>query len=570
MKTLLRLVLLVSIVGGAFGIQAQTATPHIFAARNGDLWKYDVDAGSAVRLTRSGYNGGPVLSPDGRQFAFLQTAAGFLAQYRNGAAAQTSGTPPADIWTYDIATSAYRQIADQTGGSSAGYIRSIPAWSPDSRQLAWLQIDTGAQVLGGASLVLYDLEAGRARLIASSLDLGYQAADIVMPRLRWGSGGIARLVFAYPLNSQTPHQFLEIIQPASGERIAFDLGLAADLSNRVGELIWGDHLGREVALLRRDETWEALDPLHGARSTLSAPPRLKHRFIAGLPELMPIAVAEHTRWHALAGGVIYDTGFVSATAAGGGQPAISSDGATLAWHDGADLHLWRVGDAPVFSDASDLAEEPPFPIPGPSSIAWTPMLWSAPAGGAQALDRASPQSATCDLPPQLPAGHAAVVSPGLANRVRSGASLNAAVIGSIAPGEVAQALSGPVCADGYHWYEIQNQRISGWTVEGAAGEYWLLYHVACENSPPIRLGKGMLAEVTPGQANNIRSGPGVAGAAILGKIAAGARFEITGHPVCDAAGLRWFPIQYGETQGWTAAGQSDAYWIAPIANLASG
>ena len=567
MKKILTLIWLLLILCGGQIMLAQTANADIYAVARGDLWKYDGADGSGRRLTRSGYNGGPVLSPDGRRFAFMQTAARFIAQFRSGSTAQRSGTPPADIWTYDIATSAYRQIADQTGASSAGFIRSLPAWSPDSQKLAWLQLDPAAQPLGRASLVVYDMASDRASLVADEIDLGYQSGDIVMPELRWGMAGIARLLFTFQHGAQNPVTVLELVQPTTGETLRFDLGLADGENARVDDFMWGEHLGRHIILLRQGERWEALDPLLGTRSRLSAPPRLKNRFVAGGIELMPIAVSAEGKWqihwHALAQGVIYATGFVSGRVNGGRQPALSSDGMAAAWHDGAALHVWRGGDEAI--GAAEAADMPEFPIPGPVSLAWSPMIWSATgeAATAQAVATAEPQASICELPAQLTPGQTAVVSPGLANRVRSGASLNAGVIGRIAPGEVVYVLGGPICAHGYHWYEIQNEIIRGWTVEGADANYWLLYFVDCADSPPIRLGVGMSAVVTPGKANNIRSGPGVNGTAILGKVGAGEQLDIMGFPICDASGLRWFPMRFGELEGWTAAGQGDEYWIEP-------
>ena len=64
----------------------------------------------------------------------------------------------------------------------------------------------------------------------------------------------------------------------------------------------------------------------------------------------------------------------------------------------------------------------------------------------------------------------------------------------------------------------------------------------------------MTAVVTSGQANNIRNGVGSTATDIVGRLPAGAIFRITGHPQCDADGLRWYPVEYGQIAGWTRRG----------------
>ena len=49
---------------------AQTTSPDIYAYLNGDIWKYSISQNIATQITSSGYNGGPILSPDGSRIAF--------------------------------------------------------------------------------------------------------------------------------------------------------------------------------------------------------------------------------------------------------------------------------------------------------------------------------------------------------------------------------------------------------------------------------------------------------------------------------------------------------------------
>lgn len=66
--------------------------------------------------------------------------------------------------------------------------------------------------------------------------------------------------------------------------------------------------------------------------------------------------------------------------------------------------------------------------------------------------------------------YARVIEGGAANRVRLGPSLNRATIRQLRPGTVIRITDGPVCAEGFAWYEIEDE---GWTAEGSSDEYWL-------------------------------------------------------------------------------------------------
>lgn len=71
------------------------------------------------------------------------------------------------------------------------------------------------------------------------------------------------------------------------------------------------------------------------------------------------------------------------------------------------------------------------------------------------------------------AGGQGQVTPGYGNRIRSGAGLNYQEIGIARPGVTFDVLSGPVCADGFWWWQIEYQGTTGWTVEGDNSDYWI-------------------------------------------------------------------------------------------------
>jgi uncharacterized protein YraI len=76
-------------------------------------------------------------------------------------------------------------------------------------------------------------------------------------------------------------------------------------------------------------------------------------------------------------------------------------------------------------------------------------------------------------PPNLTVGGQGRVTPGLPNKVRSQPGMAAAQIGNV-PGEgVFSVIGGPVCADGYLWWQISYNGLTGWTADGSGSEYWV-------------------------------------------------------------------------------------------------
>ncbi len=78
------------------------------------------------------------------------------------------------------------------------------------------------------------------------------------------------------------------------------------------------------------------------------------------------------------------------------------------------------------------------------------------------------------IAPRLAVGRPARVIAGLGvNNLRSAAQVAAPVVGELAEGAEVQVIGGPVCADGLTWWQVQSGDLSGWTVEGDGGTYWL-------------------------------------------------------------------------------------------------
>lgn len=93
------------------------------------------------------------------------------------------------------------------------------------------------------------------------------------------------------------------------------------------------------------------------------------------------------------------------------------------------------------------------------------------SGGTTAPPRGS--GAACDAPEPVRVGGQGQVTPGDANRMRSGAGLSYGQVGRIPAGGIFDVLGGPICADGYRWWQVRYNGTTGWTVDGDQ-EYWIL------------------------------------------------------------------------------------------------
>lgn len=76
--------------------------------------------------------------------------------------------------------------------------------------------------------------------------------------------------------------------------------------------------------------------------------------------------------------------------------------------------------------------------------------------------------------PQLNVGGYGQVTPGDANTLRAHPSTASDRVGSIPGGETFTVLEGPVCADGYNWWQVDYAGQVGWTAEGNGDTYFLV------------------------------------------------------------------------------------------------
>jgi hypothetical protein len=152
-----------------------------------------------------------------------------------------------------------------------------------------------------------------------------------------------------------------------------------------------------------------------------------------------------------------------------GRIALSPDGQRVAFAGGV-LEVWNSVDNSVVA----VPNTDGFADDFLANVVWGngEWVWVSNAPVAQVV----PQSVTCEgtQPSRLtPNTLARVAEATIPNNVRDAASTAGTLVGQIPGGATFTVIQGPVCADGYAWYEIQFGDLIGWTAEGTSDTYWL-------------------------------------------------------------------------------------------------
>lgn len=177
-------------------------------------------------------------------------------------------------------------------------------------------------------------------------------------------------------------------------------------------------------------------------------------------------------------------------------------------------------------------------------------------------------------------GDVAYIQPGV--NVRNAPSINAALVwntiienrdddGRVVPEPVSievTIMAGPVCANGYNWWEVVGTGEAGWVAEGRPENYWLvplggfgertcarLYDNAPGQLAQVLYGVRLYAE--PDRASRVQT-----------VIPAGELVQVRGGPLCLEDGdyewwLVYAVLQNVDYVGWMRAGGEPGFWLVP-------
>lgn len=172
------------------------------------------------------------------------------------------------------------------------------------------------------------------------------------------------------------------------------------------------------------------------------------------------------------------------------------------------------------------------------------------------------------------------VTPGGFNRVRAGAGLIHPQLGEIPGGGVFTVLNGPLCVDGYLWWQVSYQGLIGWTAEGNTDIYFLapLADTSSDNSsggnpcplnaaPSPRLVVGESGFVSQPNAVRMRDVAGLDGL-IIRQLHPGADFFVVAGPFC-VDGYNWYQVTDEAITGYIPEGSGRNYFVAPVTPTAT-
>ena len=216
-----------------------------------------------------------------------------------------------------------------------------------------------------------------------------------------------------------------------------------------------------------------------------------------------------------------------------------------------------------------LATLTPTPIVQPSA---TPTLAAAVQALYQTLTPTStptpvpPTSTPTPMPGKVNLGQPARVTAPTGLNIREKPAARARRLGNLPPNAVVVVTQGPVEADGYIWWQVQDRYdLSGWVAGSDGEDIWLTGELG-EKRPvnhPVRLGDEVMVTTSYGRNLSIRYEPGVHGL-LKKRVAGGVILQVIDGPVI-LDGIRWWKVRRADgLTGWAAEGSKRERWLSPL------
>lgn len=368
-----------------------------------------------------------------------------------------------NLWLCDTATDELERIFAVEGGDAAfdtqlppsSQVQSSPVWSPDGRRIAWSILDLESEQV---SLVFYDRVSTTLNTIPIDIVTGFSFP--APPFLYWVDETI---FFVMPtLNDETfvQEDYLYTYDLASGalsEPLLISSG--GEFDDFILDSFPIDTADDGIYLAQRlfEGGWTLLNVTTGEESAMDGLPAL---FSVNAPDgwatLMDIDEEYNYNWQIIPIGRVLN-----------GYPrsriAISPDGLAVAYADNT-LNVRSEGGVIQVENSDGFGDD------SSAAVIWGADEWRV-VDEAAIVELPLP---TCDgtLESRLRPGDDGFVR-SIANNVRDAPSVSAARIGQINGSQEFTVLDGPVCADGFAWYQIQWDEFSGWTAEASDIGYWL-------------------------------------------------------------------------------------------------
>ncbi|MCL4251044.1 MAG: SH3 domain-containing protein [Anaerolineae bacterium] len=453
---------------------AQDDAPVIIQSLN-NLIAVNPNSGGVIALT-------DFTAPAGASFAAISPDARFIAyniippnvvETLNRVGGVGGGALPSDIWMLEIATGSATPIATQPPDASflvdgvpdKGIARALPTWSPDGDALAWSELSYPG---GAEQLMVYDLASGESAVVVDSIPPSVGVP--VPPDVRWGEPGILVRSTQFIDGGGFMQDQLLLYAPDGTPLTSLPIGTQSQFPLAY---IWLYDVNTPViGVLFNDLRWITIEPMSGSIQALDGTPEL-YGLRAGGASLR-VRLVEWSQ-DAYTWGIYtpadQEIGRFSQSVFNPDAFSISPDGSAVAvvpsmieagvlpdtlfiYRANGDIRGYPIGERGGYNIAQ---------------VVWGPTAWLLYRAG----DNGSEPVACNALTPRLFVGGQGRVLPGDPNNLRSVPGITGRVQGIIPGGAVFSVIGGPECGDGFTWWLINYNGITGWTAEGDGIDYWV-------------------------------------------------------------------------------------------------
>ncbi len=171
----------------------------------------------------------------------------------------------------------------------------------------------------------------------------------------------------------------------------------------------------------------------------------------------------------------------------------------------------------------------------------------------------------------LAPGKSARVTASNGVNMRDKPSATARLLGRVAPNTVVSVKEGPVEAEGYKWWLVDDGtgRV-GWVASGTADEPWLAAEKGSGAAVgggklvnrAVRLGDRVQVTTEEGKMLTLREAAGTSSAPVA-RALPGTQFIVRGGPVRQD-GYLWWQLEGEQVKGWAAEGTEEDRWLTPV------
>lgn len=242
----------------------------------GDFYSYAPGDATAVQETTWGFNDKPILSPNGQFVAYLSVPQFMVELFAADDPNALMAGGIKNVWLWNLATGDFTRIADQPTDATAfnGIYRSQPAWSPDSTQLAWVEMAVTESAIT-SQLMVYNLVDGTTQVALDGISIGFQDAGFYIPdTLQWGDSLLwAYFTFGLGEDGSQGGNVVDLINQGTLSN-RFEINYM-DNDPAFIRAYWMQRNGTWVIGLQFEgNLWQILNPVTGERATMQTPPIL--------------------------------------------------------------------------------------------------------------------------------------------------------------------------------------------------------------------------------------------------------------------------------------------------------